>query len=424
MIGAEQQRTPLFSRRQRAILLVLGLATAVGGTGLAAGGTAGALLGADLAGSDAAAGVPLGLLVLGSAAAAPLISYATPRIGRALSLTLGYLVGAAGAAVVVIAAAVESFALLLVGSVLVGAANSAIFLTRYAAADSVGGRVRGRALGVVFFATALGAVASPLLLGPSGDVAEAAGLPRLSGLYGVALVAFGLAALILAAGAYSHLLRPGPTAERPTPGEGLQVTRHDLAEGLRATRARTALVVLGATNLVMVAVMAIAPVHLIERGHRLEFVGLVISLHVAGMFVPSPASGWLADRIGAITVTAVGFTVLAAAGVTGALMHGESGLEASGMLVLLGLGWNFGIVGGSTLLSASTPPRLRPHAEGIGEVAMGIAAGIGAPVAGILVAGGGFASLSLAAAAVAIGMVIYLRWSTQGSHAAAAGLEA
>ena len=98
----------------------------------------------------------------------------------------------------------------------------------------------------------------------------------------------------------------------------------------------------------MVAVMAIAPVHLIERGHRLEFVGLVISLHVAGMFVPSPASGWLADRIGAITVTAVGFTVLAAAGVTGALMHGESGLEASGMLVLLGLGWNFGIVGGST----------------------------------------------------------------------------
>ena len=216
MIDAEQQRTPLFSRRQRAILLVLGLATAVGGTGLAAGGTAGALLGADLAGSDAAAGVPLGLLVLGSAAAAPLISYATPRIGRALSLMLGYLVGAAGAAVVVIAAAVESFALLLVGSVLVGAANSAIFLTRYAAADSVGGRVRGRALGVVFFAPALGAVASPLLLGPSGDVAEAAGLPRLSGLYGVALVAFGLAALILAAGAYSHLLRPDqPPSARP-----------------------------------------------------------------------------------------------------------------------------------------------------------------------------------------------------------------
>jgi MFS family permease len=424
VIDAPQRRTPLFSRRERAVLLALALATAVGGTGLAAGGTAGALLGTDLAGSDAAAGVPLGLLVVGSAAAAPLISYATPRIGRALSLTLGYLVGAAGAAVVVAAAVVESFALLLVGSVLVGAANSAIFLTRYAAADSVGARVRGRALGIVFFATALGAVASPLLLGPSGDLAEGLGLPRLSGLYGVALVAFALAALILAAGAYTHLLRPGASAERAGQAKRPQVTRRDLVVGLTTTRARTALLVLGATNLVMVSVMAIAPVHLTEHGHRLEFVGLVISLHVAGMFGPSPLSGWLADRIGAIAVAGVGFGLLASAGVAGALMRGESGFEASAMLVLLGLGWNFGIVGGSTLLSASTTPRLRPHAEGIGEVAMGTAAGVGAPVAGILVAGGGFASLSLVGAAVAIGMVVYLRWTARGPRAAAAELGA
>jgi MFS family permease len=188
-------------------------------------------------------------------------------------------------------------------------------------------------------------------------------------------------------------------------------------------RARTALLVLGATNLVMVAVMAIAPVHLTDHGHRLEFVGIVISLHVAGMFAPSPISGWLADRVGAIAVAGVGFALLASAGLVGALMREESGLEASGMLMLLGLGWNFGIVGGSTLLAASTTARLRPHAEGIGEVAMGVAAGVGAPVAGILVAGGGFASLSLAAAAVAIGMVIYLRWSTQDPHAAAPELE-
>jgi MFS family permease len=410
----------LFSRQERAVLGVLALATAVGGTGLAAGGTAGALLGAELAGSDAAAGIPLGLLVVGSAAAAPLISYATPRIGRALSLTLGYLVGAAGAAVVVIAAVVESFALLLVGSVLVGAANSAIFLTRYAAADSVGPGIRGRALGTVFFATALGAVASPLLLGPSGDLAEALGLPRLSGLYAAALIAFTLAGFVLAAGAYARIVESGPRALGPS--EGVPVTRHDLAAGLRAARARAALLVLGATNFVMVAVMAIAPVHLDDHGHRLEFVGVVISIHVAGMFAPSPISGWLADRIGAITVAGFGFALLAAAGLAGALMHAESGLQASGMLVLLGLGWNFGIVGGSTLLSASTTPRLRPHAEGIGEVAMGIAAGVGAPIAGLLVAGGGFASLSLGATAVAIGALVYLRRLTQAPRAAATEL--
>ena len=416
---AAAQQTQWFSRRERSVLLVLGLATAVGATGLAAGGTAGALLGADLAGSNAAAGIPLGLLVVGSAASAPLISYATPRIGRALSLTLGYLVGAAGAAVVVAAAVAESFALLLVGSVLLGAANSAIFLTRYAAADSVGARVRGRALGAVFFATALGAVASPLLLGPSGDLAETLGLPRLSGLYGVALVAFGLAALTLAGGVHVRVLGAAAGAEGVAPGERLQVTRHDVAAGLRAPRARTALLVLSATNLVMVAVMAIAPVHLSDHGHGLEFVGVVISLHVAGMFAPSPISGWLADRVGAIVVAGVGFVLLASAGVVGALMAEESGFQATGMLALLGLGWNFGIVGGSTLLSTSTTPRLRPHAEGLGEVAMGIAAGIGAPVAGILVAGVGFASLSLAAAAVAIGIGIYSCWSTQNPPAPA-----
>jgi MFS family permease len=110
-------------------------------------------------------------------------------------------VGAAGAAVVVAASVLESFALLLVGSVVLGAANAAVFLTRYAAADSVRPEVRGRALGTAFFATALGAVASPLMLGPSGDLATAIGLPRLSGLYGIAIVAFTLAAVTLTASA-------------------------------------------------------------------------------------------------------------------------------------------------------------------------------------------------------------------------------
>jgi MFS family permease len=413
MIEAAPQRAPLFSRNERAVLGVLSLATAIGATGLAAGGTAGALLGADLAGSNAAAGIPLGLLVVGSAAAAPLISFATSRLGRALSLTLGYLVGAGGAFVVVVAAGVESFALLLVGSVLVGAANAAIFLTRYAAADSVHPGVKGRALGTIFFATALGAVLSPLLLGPSGDVAEALALPRLSGLYGVAVIAFVLAAVILTAGA-----RSGFREQRGPQGT---VTRRELALGLRAKPARLALLVLGATNLVMVAVMAIAPVHLSDHGHHLEFVGIVISLHVAGMFALSPVSGWLADRVGPLPVAGLGFAFLATAGVAGALLDVSSGLAMIAMLVLLGLGWNFGIVGGSTLLASSTTASLRPHAEGIGEVAMGVAAGLGAPLAGLLVAVGSFEALTLAAAGVAVGVMAYLRWSTSSLRPLAAG---
>ena len=293
----------LFSSRERATLAILALATAVGATGLAAGGTAGALLGAELAGSDAAAGVPLGMLVFGSAAAAPVISYLTPRLGRERSLALGYLVGAVGAEVVVVAAVVESFAVLLVGSFLLGAANSAIFLTRYAAADSVRAGVRGRALGTVFFATALGAIASPLLLGPSGDLAELMGLQRLSGLYLVATAAFAFAGLTLVAAS------PAPVRE------STRITRYELLVGLRATGARTSLLILGASNFVMVAVMAVTPVHMTEHAHHhLEFVGIVISLHVAGMFAPSPISGWLADRVGSIAVAVIGFAFVVVAG--------------------------------------------------------------------------------------------------------------
>jgi MFS family permease len=386
---------------------VLALGTAVGSSGLAAGGTAGALLGAELAGTDSAAGIPLGLLVVGSAGAAPLISVATSRLGRARSLALGYLVGAAGAGGVVLAAIAESLVVLLVASVLLGAANASVFLTRYAAADSVHGDVRGRALGAVFFATAVGAVASPLLLGPSGDVAEAVGLPRLSGLYGIAVIAFTAAALILTA--FASRIATRPSTDDVGEVESSPVTRSELAIGLRAAPTQTALLILGASNFVMVAVMAVAPVHLTDHGHSLAFVGVVISMHVAGMFAPSPISGWLTDRLGPIPVAGLGMLLLVSAGISGALVNQHSGIAISVTLVVLGVGWNFGIVAGSTLLSAGATPRLRPHTEGIGEVAMGAAAGLGAPAAGLLVGAGGFASLWLAAAAVAIGSALYVR---------------
>jgi MFS family permease len=148
----------------------------------------------------------------------------------------------------------------------------------------------------------------------------------------------------------------------------------------------------------MVAVMAIAPVHLAAHGHSLDFVGIVIGVHVLCMFAPSPLTGWLADRAGRLTVAALGAVLLVAAGVSGALLDMSDGTTMTGVLALLGLGWNAGVVGGSTLLAASVPPPLRPQTEGIGEVAMGLAAGAGAPIAGLIVAFGDFTALSLAGA--------------------------
>jgi MFS family permease len=382
---------------RRLTLGLLAAATAVGALGLAAGGSAGALLAEDMTGSTAWAGLPLGVLVAGSATGALLIARQTSRAGRAAGLIFGYGVGVAGAVIVIAAAEIGDFALLLAGSAALGAANAAIFLSRYAAADLGGETRRGRALGVVLFAAALGAVVSPNLLGPSGDVAEALGLDRLAGLYLVAVAAFALAGLLLAALPRRAL---PVTADR-------SVTRRELRAGLRSVR--LALIVLGASNFVMVVVMAIAPVHLAQHGHGLDFVGVVVSIHVFCMFAPSPLTGWLADRAGGTTVAALGAVLLVAAGIIGALLDMSHGWEMTAMLALLGLGWNAGVVGGSTMLAVSAPPALRPQTEGIGEVAMGLAAGAGAPVAGLIVAFGDFTALSIAGAVGGVLMLAALR---------------
>jgi hypothetical protein len=139
---------------RRTTLLLLATATAIGALGLAAGGSAGALLAEDLTGSTAWAGVPLGVLVAGSAASALLISRRTSRAGRLEGLVLGYGVGTVGAVLVIGAAELESLPLLLAGSAALGAANAAIFLTRYVAFGSLGAlSLAGALVGVLMLAT-------------------------------------------------------------------------------------------------------------------------------------------------------------------------------------------------------------------------------------------------------------------------------
>jgi NADH dehydrogenase len=398
MEAAQQTRPAALdaTRSSRATLYLLAAATAIGALGLAAGGSAGALVAEDVTGSTAWAGLPLGVLVAGSAAGALLIARQTSRAGRGSGLVLGYGVGTAGATVVIVATVLDDFVLLLAGSAALGAANAAIFLTRYAAADLGGEATRGRALGVVLFATALGAVASPNLLGPSGDLAEAFGLSRLSGLYVVALVAFAVAGLLLTALPREHR----PVGERA-------VADRELRRGL--TSARVALLVLAGTNLVMVAVMAIAPIHLTHHGHSLDVVGVVIGVHVLCMFAPAPLTGRLADRAGSAVVAGLGAAFLIVAGLSGALLDLSNGFQMTAVLALLGLAWNAGVVGGSTMLVASVPASLRPRTEGIGEVAMGLAAGAGAPIAGLIVAFGDFTTLSLAGASAGVLIIVALR---------------
>lgn len=392
-------------------LLQLAAATAVGSVGLAAGGTAGALAAAEITGSTGAAGFPLGTLVVGSGAGALLISWWTRRTGRRAALAGGYLVGTAGAIITAAAIGMQNFGLLLVGSAALGFANAAVFLSRYAAADNTAGAHRGRTMGLILAAAAIGAVAGPNLLGPGGALADAVGLPRVAGVYLVAVLSFGLAAALLWRG-----------------GRGAveDASRHLARTPVRiaAPMTRRALAVLGATNLAMVATMAIAPVHMEHNGHGLTVVGFVVSGHVLCMFAPAALWGRLGDRAGHHVVIALGAGLLIAAGVAGAGVNTAHAGAMAAVLALLGLGWSAGVVGASAMLVGSVPDAARPRVEGYGEVAMSLAAGGGAPLAGVLASSGGFAALCLAAAAVGLAALTAVWQGAAERPAAGSGVSA
>jgi MFS family permease len=376
---------------------VLVVAQVLGALGLAAGGTAGALLAEDLTGRAAAAGLPLSLLVLGSGVGAVAVARVMDDHGRRAGLTAAYLAGAAGAALVVAAAASRSWPLLLAGSFLLGGGNAAVMLARYAAADLASRR--GRAISTVVAAASVGAIAGPNLLGPAGVLAGAVGLPAPAGLFLVAVLAFLGAALVLVA-----FLRPDPlqvarsqalSAEEPAAAGG----RGELAALLGDGHLRLALLVLAVANLAMVGVMAVTPVHLHDHGAGMGAIGLLIGAHIAAMYLPSPVTGWLSDTLGARVVAGMGALLLLAAG-TVAAVAGAGRPVIMGALLLLGVGWNAGLIGGSALLrDAPISPPLRTRAEGLGELGMGAAAAAGGSGAGLVLAAGGFGLLGLVAAA-------------------------
>jgi MFS family permease len=383
---------------QRRTLRVLACAQVLGGLGQS-GAAAGALLALDMTGSESLASLPLALLVVGASATVVPVTVLSTRAGRRVGLSAALGTAAAGALAVVAAGALDSFALLLVASLLFGAGNTAVMLARYAAADLSTPAQRGRAIGIIVFATTFGAVAGPTLLEPTADVAAALGLPELTGLYLFSAAAFALAALVLFA-----LLRPDPlrvaAALQPASAVEDGAPRVPLRTLFAPSAAITGLATIVVANFVMVAVMVMAPVHMHAHGHHLQFVGIVISLHLAGMFAPAPLTGWLTDRLGPLPVAGAGAMLLTVAGVLAGAADGAAVGLALG-LALLGVGWNASLVAGSTLLASAVPPRHRPRVEGAGELSMGVAAATATAIAGPVVGFAGYATLALAGAVAA-----------------------
>lgn len=337
---------------------------ALGGLAQSLAGAAGGLLARELGGTDLVAGIPATMLTLGAAGTAVVLSRLTRRRGRVPALRLGSLLAAVGCVVVVVGGVPG----VMIGSLLIGSGNAAVMLARYAAADLQPGVARARSIASVLVMITVGAVVGPNLLAPSAAAGPAFGVTGLVGAYVVVGLVFLAAAASLGRAAPAPV-RSDETSRRP-------------ARRL-STPARVAVAVLGISNLVMVAVMTMAPMHLMHGGSGLTAIGLVVSLHIAGMFAPAVLSGRITERLGPRRTVRVALALLVAACAWAALAGSDPILLGSAM-VALGVGWNLATVAGSVLLTADVPALERPRREGLGELGMGLAAALGGAGSGVV----------------------------------------
>ncbi len=415
----------------------------IGGIGVTIGVAVGALLAVRIAGT-AVAGLTQSAAVVGAALLAIPITRIMNGYGRRPGLVVAYLVGAAGAVLVVLAAVTRIVPLLFLGSLLFGGGTAANLQARYAAVDLAEPARRGRQLALIVWATTIGAVAAPNFAALADTVTGGWGLPPLAGPFAFSAVAF-----VLAAGVLFALLRPDPlrTAQRlsaaepamppspvaepampPSPVAEPAMPPSPVAEltsppspvarrgaGMRAAwrvvrdrpAARLGVAAVAVGHAVMVAVMSMTPVRLGEShgdADVLRVVGIVLSLHIAGMYALAPLVGWLADRLGrpAVILGGVGL-LLAACAVAGTAGHHTPQLSVG--LVLLGLGWSGTMVGGSTLLSESVPAAVRPSVQGFSDLTMGLAGASAAAVSGFVMRAAGYPVLTLLAAIVVVPLV-------------------
>ena len=389
--------------------------------GFIAVGTVGALVGLELTGNPAWAGTPAAALQFGAAFAALAVAATTERIGRRLGLALGLGVGALGSAIAAGAIVAETLPLFLAGLAFMGVASASVQLERFAAAEVHPPERRGRAISNVVIGGAVGSVLGPLLVGPSGKWAARAGLNELVGPYLVAILILALAALVMLI-----WLRPDPrdigrkmAKKHPEPTLHQGPSRATFTI-LRTPSAMVAVLAMALGQMVMVMIMVVTSLHMKGHGHTLGGISVVISAHALGMFAFSFLSGRLTDRWGRGPVILTGAGLLVLASLLAPLSPDLFPLSFA--LFLVGLGWNFCFVGGSTLLSDQLSPAERARTQGTNDLLIGLATATVSLLSGIIFASMGYAAMGILGAAVSLGLAGVTGWWLLSGRSAAAVL--
>ena len=413
----------------------------LGGLGIGATQSIGAILAAHVSGNDAVSGTAATFSTLGAAAAAIPLARLAAKLGRRPALTVGTLTALLGSVTIVIATGLGAFPLLLLGFACLGVGSAVNLQSRFAATDLADAAHRGRQLSLVVWSTTIGSVVGPNLSGPGEHIANLLGMPHLTGSFAIAI-----AAQLLAAVVYLVALRPDPyllsrtlssgsasavgassgAGSSPVVGSstaaGISSVAASAAGSVRDAPAPTALpreastlrtrrliifaiTAIAAGHLVMVAVMSMTPLHMTHHGSTIGAIGFTISLHIAGMYALSPVFGWLSDKVGRFATILMGQGLLAIGLAVVSLGELDASLVTVG-LTFVGLGWSAITVAGSALVSDLASGDARPRIQGRSDLTMNLAGALGGATAGPVLAMIGYAGLASVAGIIVLAVVV------------------
>lgn len=380
------------------------------GVGVAGTVAAGSLLVASITDSETLAGLAQTFSVLGAAAMALPLARLTNRGGRRLALSAGLITGLIGSVIAITGGSTKNIYLMLLGSFLVGAASASGYQARFAAIDLATEENRAKQLSFVVWGSTIGAVTGPNLMEPSGRIAESFGLPSLVGPYIVSAFTLGLAVLVI-----YLFLRPDPylTAHKDAHAAGIIVKKtfkETFAHIKSHPSALLAISSIAIGHLVMVAVMVMTPVHMKHVDVTLQVIGLVISIHVLGMYAFSPLVGYFTDKLGRIAVIQIGVVLLLLSTVISGTAAANNAIQLGIGLFFLGLGWSSTLIAGSALLSGSVDDEMRPSSQGTSDLVMNLMGAAGGAFAGVII---GFLNYGWLCFFASIPVVVLGVWSTR-----------
>ncbi|GAB4579361.1 MAG: MFS transporter [Anaerolineales bacterium] len=402
----------------RNITWTLFIAQSLGSAAFISTATINTIVGTQLSGNPKLAGVPSAVFQLGVAFASFGIALAMDRWGRRRGLGIGYAAGVLGGVVCVNGMLAQNFLVFLAGLVLFGIARAAMQMSRFTAAEVHPPASRGQAISYIVLAGTVGSVLGPLFVGPSGKLAVQLGFDELVGPFVIGLIVFVLCTFVILA-----FLRPEPNVvaqeiARLYPEKATVGRLRSLQQILLTPKVVVAITVTVFGQVVMVMLMGITSLYMDEHQHGLEAISFVFSAHTLGMFAFSILSGRLVDRWGRAPVILTGSVILLIACAMAPLSPDVFPLSVA--LFLLGLGWNFTYVGGSTMLADELSPEERAKTQGVNDLLIGLVTASGSVISGVIFASAGYAVMGVVGAVFSLIPLGVTGWWMAGKQEARA----